>query len=150
MDDSPFSTREGFYRKKLKLGKMHVRQLKRVTTAKRRGSDKAEINRIPHGNSECGKVWCNIESSLETKTDRVLTVKSKANKKKDSDALAQLPGYAHVISTLLTNSMETERGCGSDSPLGSIRTVNNIHLCVLLQPHRPKHAKSSPLEHRKL
>ena len=47
MDDSPFSTREGFCPKILKLGRMHVRQLQRVTAKKkwfRQGQNPIEIH----------------------------------------------------------------------------------------------------------
>ena len=65
---------------------------------KRRGSlqTRLKLNGTPHNNSECGKVWCNVESSLsgqQKKGDPELTRTRQVGRKRKCVACS----YIHVI-----------------------------------------------------
>ena len=149
LDDSPLrqegmcSTQKLF--EGLRERRLHVRQsiwFERGTKAKeKRGTLQTRLKskRIPHGDSACGKVWCN-ESSLEHKTtktaDPQLTVTS--DKTKGWRAVARLgkektrpwPEYAHVISPSMTNLLshvESSSEFGTVTPTTVVNNINRRH-----------------------
>ncbi|KAH9980634.1 hypothetical protein BJV77DRAFT_405316 [Russula vinacea] len=73
---SPLSEKRSTLPKPESWGRMHVCQfidwLKRGTAAKKKRlvQTRLKSKRTPHGDSECGKVWCNVESSPETRNKK--------------------------------------------------------------------------------